>query len=161
VFKTANEASARIFAAETGLSSIGLRPYVIYGPGRDQGLTSAPTRAMQAAAQSERFTIPYSGPSELQYAPDVAAAFIAAARSSFSAATVLNIPGTCLSTEEIVAEIERIVPQSAGQISSDGPPLPFPGKLDSSDYESVIGELRLTPFPEGVAQTIAHFQINR
>src|SRR5581483_3761619 len=56
VYKLANEESARVFHAENGLSSIGLRPYVGYGPGRDQGLTSAPTMAMRAAARGEPFT---------------------------------------------------------------------------------------------------------
>jgi nucleoside-diphosphate-sugar epimerase len=157
VFKTANEGSARIFAA-SGLSSIGLRPYVVYGPGRDQGLTSAPTKAMNAAAHGESFMIPYSGLSEMQYAPDVAAAFVAAARSSFTGAATANLPGSCVSTKEIVREIERVVPQIAGRIGSDGPPLPFPEKLDSTNFASVVGDIPRTPFAEGVEQTIAHFR---
>ena len=161
VFKAANEASARIFSSENGLSSIGLRPYVVYGPGRDQGLTSAPTKAMQAAAKGESFTIPYRGFSEMQYACDVAAAFIAAARSRFAETTVLNIPGSSVSTDEIVAEIERVAPQAAGRIRANGPPLPFPAKLDSSDFERVVGNVPLTPFAHGVELTIAHFRVMR
>ena len=82
VFKLANEESARVFAADADLPSIGLRPYVVYGPGRDQGLTSAATQAMLAAVRGEAFVVPYSGRSQLQYAPDAAAAFVAAARSA-------------------------------------------------------------------------------
>jgi UDP-glucuronate 4-epimerase len=49
-FKRANEGAAGVYWADAGIASIGLRPYVVYGPGRDTGVTSEPTLAMQAAA---------------------------------------------------------------------------------------------------------------
>jgi nucleoside-diphosphate-sugar epimerase len=158
VYKLANEESARIFSAESGLASIGLRPYVVYGPGRDQGLTSAPTLAMRAAAHGEAFTIPYSGRSQLQYAPDAAAAFVAAARSSFDGAVALNVPGVAASVDEIVAAIAAVVPDA--RIDVTGPPLPFPPELDTTAFASVVGDLRLTPLDEGVAATIEYFRRN-
>ena len=156
VYKLANEESARIFAAESGLASIGLRPYVVYGPGRDQGLTSAATLAMRAAAHGEAFTIPYSGRSLLQYAPDAAAAFIAAARSSFDGAVALNVPGVAASVDELVAAIAAVVPDA--RIDVTGPPLPFPPELDTTPFASVVGDLPVTPLDEGVAATIEHFR---
>lgn len=36
VYKQANEGTARIYWLDDGISSIGLRPYIVYGPGRDQ-----------------------------------------------------------------------------------------------------------------------------
>jgi UDP-glucuronate 4-epimerase len=158
VFKLANEETARVFAAVSGVASIGLRPYVVYGPGRDQGLTSAPTSAMRAAARGEPFVIPYSGRSQLQYARDAAAAFVAAARAPFGGATVLNVPGVAASVDEIVAAIERAVPGARGSISVTGPPLPFPAELDTSSFAAVVGELPVTPLDEGVAATIEHFR---
>ncbi|MGZ4289211.1 MAG: NAD-dependent epimerase/dehydratase family protein [Gaiellaceae bacterium] len=158
VFKFANENTARVFAAEGGVSSIGLRPYVVYGPGRDRGLTAAPSQAMHAAAQGIGYTIPYSGRSELQYAPDVAAAFIAAARAPFTGATVVNIPGTSVLVEEIVAEITRCVPEAAGRIDVDGPPLPFPEELDATSFARIVGPVPVTPLAEGVKETIQHFR---
>jgi nucleoside-diphosphate-sugar epimerase len=156
VYKLANEESARIFAAESGLASIGLRPYVVYGPGRDQGLTSAPTLAMRAAARGEPFTIPYTGRSQLQYAPDAAAAFVAAARSSFAGAIALNVPGVSASVDEIVAAIEAVVPESGIEVT--GPRLPFPPELDTTAFAAVVGDLQITPLDEGVAATIQHFR---
>ena len=156
VYKLANEETARVFAADSGVSSIGLRPYVVYGPGRDQGLTSAPTKAMLAAARGEPFVIPYSGTSQLQYAPDVAAAFVAAARSSFDGATVLNVPGLTVTVDETVAAIERAVPGAA--IRSTGDPLPFPPELESGAFAHVVGELPVTPLDVGVAATVEHFR---
>src|SRR5258708_5652620 len=57
VFKLANEGTAAGYFADFGVASIGLRPHTIYGPGRDQGLTSAPTAAMVAAARGEDYEI--------------------------------------------------------------------------------------------------------
>lgn len=158
VFKYANEGSARVFSLENGLSSIGLRPYVVYGAGRDRGLTSAPTAAMRAAAAGVGYAIPYSGRTEMQYAPDVAAAFIAAARAGFVGATVVNVPGTTVSVADLVEEIERVVPEIAGQITSGGPTLPFPEELDSTEFAGVVGQLPITPLATGVAETISHFR---
>jgi nucleoside-diphosphate-sugar epimerase len=158
VYKLANEESARVFAADSGLASIGLRPYVVYGPGRDQGLTSAPTLAMRAASHGEPFVIPYSGRSQLQYAPDAAAAFVAAARSPFDGAVALNVPGVTASVDEIVAAIAAVVPDA--RIDVTGLPLPFPPELDTTAFASVVGDLRLTPLDEGVAATIEYFRRN-
>jgi nucleoside-diphosphate-sugar epimerase len=49
VFKQANEGNARVYFADCGISSVGLRPLTVYGVGRDFGMTSDPTRAMKAA----------------------------------------------------------------------------------------------------------------
>ena len=62
VSKLADEGMARVYAADNGLPSIGLRPYVVYGPGRDQGMTSGPTMAMLAAARGEPYAIGYGAP---------------------------------------------------------------------------------------------------
>jgi UDP-glucuronate 4-epimerase len=156
VYKFANEESARVFAADGAVSSIGLRPYVVYGPGRDQGLTSAPTSAMRAAARGEPFVIPYSGTSQLQYAPDAAAAFVAAVRAPFTGSTVLNLPGAAVSVAETVAAIERIVPDA--RIDVAGPPLPFPPALDTGAFAEVVGAVPATALEDGVAATIAHFR---
>ncbi|HZR95010.1 MAG TPA: NAD-dependent epimerase/dehydratase family protein [Gaiellaceae bacterium] len=156
VYKLANEESARVFHAENGLSSIGLRPYVGYGPGRDQGLTSAPTMAMRAAARGEPFTIGFTGTSQLQYGPDAAAAFVAAARASYDGATVVNLPGVTASVDEIVEEIHAVVPDAA--VAVEGGPLPFPPELDTDAFAGIVGELELTPLRDGVAQTIAHYR---
>ena len=68
IYKLANEGTARVFWADDGVASIGIRPYVVYGPGRDQGLTSGPTLAMAAAARGEPYEIGYGrhGPVRLR-----------------------------------------------------------------------------------------------
>lgn len=61
-FKLCCEHSARAYHIANGISSIGLRPLSVYGPGRDAGLTSFPSRAIAAAVAGVPFEIPYSGP---------------------------------------------------------------------------------------------------
>ncbi|MCU0704449.1 MAG: GDP-mannose 4,6-dehydratase, partial [Fimbriiglobus sp.] len=42
VFKCCNEGNARIYLQDHGIVSVGLRPWTVYGVGRDLGMTSEP-----------------------------------------------------------------------------------------------------------------------
>jgi UDP-glucuronate 4-epimerase len=158
VYKQANEGTARVYWLDDGISSIGLRPYTLYGPGRDQGLTSGPTKAMVAAAAGQPFHIPFSGTQCLQYADDVAKIFLQAARAPFDGAAVFNLRGSVVTMGEIVAAIEAAAPEAKGQITFDGPQLPFPEELDDSGLRGALGTLPETPLAAGVAQSIAVFR---
>nr|BBH93230.1 hypothetical protein KTA_14290 [Thermogemmatispora argillosa] len=158
VFKQANEGTARIYWQEHGLTSIGLRPATVYGPGRDQGLTSAPTRAMLAAVLGRPFHIPFGGRGEFQYADDVARTFIACARVPFEGAEVFNLHGTVAHMREVVALIEELVPESRGQITFAEPAFPSPETYSAEALSRLIGSLPQTPLREGMAATIALFR---
>ena len=80
IFKRANEGTAERYFLDYEVSSIGLRPHTVYGPGRDQGLTSAPTAAMVAAVEGRKFHIPYGGAAQFQYTADAGEAFVRAER---------------------------------------------------------------------------------
>jgi UDP-glucuronate 4-epimerase len=155
VYKVANEGTARVYHADHGVSSIGLRPYVVYGVGRDQGLTSEPTKAMVAAAAGRPHRIPYRSRTLMQYAPDVAAAFVAAARSGHAGADVVNVPGDAVSVPEIVALIEAVVPAAAGTIEVGDAELPFPAEVDTEPFRAIVGDLPRTPIADGICETIA------
>ena len=112
VYKLANEGTARVFWEDDGVASIGIRPYVVYGPGRDQGLTSGPSLAMAAAARGEPFEIGYGGTVQYDFAPDVGRAFaLASPGSDARARDVANFPGEVASTAEVVAAIEAAAPE--------------------------------------------------
>ena len=156
VSKLADEGMARIYAADSGLPSIGLRPYVVYGPGRDQGMTSGPTMAMLAAARGERYAIRYSGTAQYDYAPDVARAFVMAAGARHEGAVVYNAPGVAASMDDVVAAIHAAVPDA--EITWGGDPLPFPPELEATGFDRDVGPFPRTPLVAGVAATIAHFR---
>jgi UDP-glucuronate 4-epimerase len=158
VYKQANEGTARVYWKDNGISSIGLRPYVVYGPGRDQGLTSGPTTAMLAATLGQPFEIPFGGRFDLQFADDVARAFIRAARSPFEGADVFNLRGSVVHMREIVEAIEAAAPAMRGKLSFTDVKLGFPEEMDGTPLLSVLGPLPHTSLAEGIAATMTTFQ---
>ena len=152
VHKQANEGMARVAWLDDGVASVGLRPYVVYGPGRDTGLTAGPTLAMQAAAGGETYRIPFGGRMQLQYAADAAAAFVEASRTATEGAILRNLGGPCVHVREVVAAIEEVVPEAAGTISwDDERSLPFPEEFEARAPVS-------TPLERGVRETIELFR---
>lgn len=157
VYKRANEGSAQIYWNDHSIASIGLRPHTVYGPARDQGVTSAPTTAMLAAAAGVPYHLPYGGSSQLQYVPDVARAFIQASLSQATGAHVYDLPGEPVHQRDVIEAIASAVPASAGTITFDDVSLPFPAGADDPALENAIGTLSRTPLPEGVFDTIERF----
>ena len=155
VFKLANEGTAERYFADYGVHSIGLRPHTIYGPGRDQGLTSAPTAAMAAAATGVRYRIPFGGSLQFQYVADAGEAFVRASETEHEGASVHNLDGPVASVRELIETIERAAPEAAGLITAADEPLPFPSSLDSSSFTELVGGPIARPLAEGVAETIA------
>jgi UDP-glucuronate 4-epimerase len=158
VFKLANEGTAARYFADYGVSSVGLRPHTVYGPGRDQGLTSAPTAAMAAAAEGREYRIPFGGALQLQYVADAGAAFVRASEARREGASVHNLDGPVATVEEIIAAIERAAPEAAGRIGGGGKPLPFPPSLDATSFTELVGGPVSRPLDDGVAETIARFR---
>ena len=158
VFKQANEGTARVFWEDEGVGSVGLRPYVVYGAGRDQGLTADPTLAMAAAARGEGYAMRFGGRCQLQYAADAARTFIAAARAEHAGAAVFNLGGPSSHIGEVVAAIEAAAPEVAGRITFEDVQLPFPEEMDTGGLEDVVGSIEWTPLAEGARLTIEHYR---
>ena len=158
VFKQCNEGTARVYWRENSVYSVGLRPCVVYGPGRDQGWTSTPTKAMLAAAVGRPYKITYGGTLVYHHADDVAGAFIAAARTRLDGAPVYNLGGSTVSMEQIVAAIAEVAPGSAGRITFDPAPLPHPSSADDSALNQALGPVPYRSLVEGVADTVEVFR---
>jgi len=158
VYKQANEGTARVYWLDNGISSIGIRPYVVYGPGRDQGMTSTPTKAMLAAAAGKPYNISYGGRFGFQYAGDAARAYIDAARVDFKGAEVYNLGGETVGMDDVVRAIEAAEPSARGNITYTDSPLPFPAQIDNTPFVKLLGILRITPLAVGVGESIRIFQ---
>lgn len=158
VFKQANEGTAQIYWQENGVPSIGLRPYIVYGPGRDQGMTSTPTRAMAAAAAGRPYHISFGGQGVYQHADDAAEVFIRAARADGSGAPVFSMGGSHTTMEGIVAAVVAAAPEMAGKISFEPAALAGPAAVDSRALDAAIGPTSWVPLADGVRQTIEHFR---
>jgi UDP-glucuronate 4-epimerase len=158
VYKEANEGTARIYWYDDGISSIGLRPYVVYGAGRDQGMTSTPTKAMLAAAAGRPYHISFGGKFCFQYADDIAKTFIQSTRVPFDGANVYNNGGGSVSMAQVITEIENNAPEIRGKITYGPTQLPFPEDVDNSNLQAVLGPLPETPLARGVEETINVFR---
>ncbi|GAB1421530.1 NAD-dependent epimerase/dehydratase [Anaerolineales bacterium] len=161
VYKVANEGTAKIYWQDKGVSSIGLRPYTIYGLGRDQGLTSDPTKALLAVAMGKAFTINFSGDMQFQWASDVAQTFIQTAQNpiekgTYEGANIFNLGGVVHSVAEFVAMVQALRPEARIQIKEM--PLPFPKGFDDSRLRALLPAYHETPLVEGIKRTLLAFE---
>lgn len=153
VFKQCNEANARVYFLDHGISSIGLRPWTVYGPGRDFGLTSDPTKAVKAALLQKRFVIGYGGRNNMQYVNDTARTFIRCAEVDTVGAAAYSIRGDVVSIADLIASIERVVPDSDGLLSHLDLNLPIAPDLDDRAIQENVGEIPYTPLDDGIRET--------
>jgi nucleoside-diphosphate-sugar epimerase len=152
VHKQACEGLARIFWEEEDVPSIGIRPFIVYGPGRDTGLTASPSLAMAAAARGEDATIAFGGRTQLQYAPDTGRVFVAAARAAQDGAHVFHLGGPAMTLASAAAAIEDVAGTNVTVDESNR--LPFPEEFDGAPLDDALGGIRWTPLEQGVAETI-------
>lgn len=155
-FKLATEGSARAYWNTDRMPSVGFRPFVVYGPGRETGISAGPTLACAAAVREESYTIGYTGHSDLLYVDDVAAAFEAAAVLAPPGAHAFNLRGEIADIATVIAEIRRHLPEA--QLDADGPPLPIDAQLADDGIDAVLPGLACTSLADGIAATIRFYQ---
>ncbi|WP_245285224.1 NAD(P)-dependent oxidoreductase [Bradyrhizobium sp. WSM3983] len=151
-FKLACEGSARAYWADHGMASVGFRPYIVYGYGRESGSTAGPSLACRAAARGKAYVIPYIATAGLVFVDDVVAAYEAALRREPHGAHVFNLPGEVVSNEDVVAAVRAVVPNA--RIAIDGPVLPFAADIGEGDLRRVFPNLPATSLRDGIRRTI-------
>jgi nucleoside-diphosphate-sugar epimerase len=156
VYKQTNEHTARLYWQDWQVGSIGLRPYIVYGAGRDQGLTSGIAKAILAAAAGRSYEIGFNGPVALQYANDVAQMFIAAARTGHQGAAVCNLRNDVIDVADFITLLEGEIPNV--QVSATGTPLPFPADLDDANLRQILGQVPHTPLTTAIHETLDQFR---
>lgn len=155
VYKVACEDLAKVYWAENGVRSVGLRPHTVFGPGRDQGMTSLPSVGIERAVHREPFHIDYGGVLDFQYARDVAAAFIHAARVELDGAPTFNLGGHVVSVAEFVAatcEVTGFDGITCGESS-----LPVVAGADGGAWIDRAGGAAPTPLRTAIAESAAVF----
>jgi UDP-glucose 4-epimerase len=155
-FKLACEGCARAYAADHGISSVGFRPLVVYGPGREVGMSAGPTLACRSAVEGKPYTIPFTGRTDMIFVDDVAAAFEAALLRSYSGAHAFNLRGEVATIEQIMELVRGLVPGAV--LSAAGDPLPVAAEIEAHDVAAVLGPLLRTGLADGLKRTVAFYR---
>ena len=155
-FKLAVEGSARAYWHTHGLASVGFRPFIVYGPGRETGVSAGPSLACRAAARGEPYVIGYTGAAGLVYVDDVAEAFEHALLAPAAGASVFNLVGQPHTVEQVIAEVCRQAP--AAQLRAEGPPLTIAANVGEARLDTWLPGRQRTSLADGVAATLAYYR---
>ena len=156
-FKVCNELNAKVYWLDQGITSVGLRPWTVYGVGRDFGMTSEPTKAIKAVAAGRPYRISYGGLQDLQYAGDVAATFLRALTAPFEGADAFNVRGAVVPIETFVSTLRAVAPRSAELVTHGDRQLPIAPDLDDSRLDARLGPLPRTSLRDGISETFRRF----
>ena len=157
VYKVANEGTARIYATDWGVGSIGLRPYVVYGVARDQGVSADCAKAILAAAAGNAFHIRFSGEIALQHASDVAEIFIGCADAQVTGARVCNLRNDVITVADFTALLNDRYPDARITCEKDTA-LPFPANLAGDGLADLLGTVPHTPLDDAIEKDVAMYR---
>jgi nucleoside-diphosphate-sugar epimerase len=170
IWKLAGEHLARLFYESSNIPTVCLRLNTTYGPGRDKGMTSAPTSAMKAIASGSvknetlPFLMPYQGLENYHYVEDVGEHFAACTLQAFEGYGCFNIKGQTVEVSrflEIIREqaealgLERFVDIS---IAPDAKPNMFSYELNHERIDKTFSNLPLTGLAEGIGKSLQIFR---
>jgi nucleoside-diphosphate-sugar epimerase len=158
VFKQCNEGNARVYCANDGIASVGLRAWAVYGVGRDQGITSGPTKAIKASVLGRPYALKFTGQLDLQYGDDCARIFLRCAEDDLPGARAYTLRGAVVSVEEFIRTLEATYARARGLIRAEGKHLPIAPDLDDSALVRDLGDVPRTPLEQGIRQTIEIFE---
>lgn len=157
VYKKTNENCARIYWEEEGIRSVGLRPAMVYGPGRERGWPD-PTNAIKAALLGHKYEIGFAGKVNMLFVDDVAKKFISCVLKAPQGAPVFNMRGEVLDVKDMISHIEELVPSSKGEITYLNNKLSGATYVQDSGLQKLIGPFHPTKFREGIRFTTDFFR---
>jgi nucleoside-diphosphate-sugar epimerase len=158
VFKCCNEGNARVYFQDHGLSSIGLRPWTVYGVGRDFGMTSEPTKAIKALALGRPYHITYGGRQDLQYVDDVAKVFVRCLEAPYTGAKSYNLRGDVVDLPSFHRALVEVEPAGARLITFGERQIPIAYDLDDTALQRDLGPMPRTSLVDGIRRTLDHFR---
>jgi len=162
VYKQANEGSARVYWSDYKIPSVGLRPFTVYGVGREIGVTSAPTKLLKSVLLSRDYNIPFSGKLCVNYVEDIANLFISLGKlPNLQGSHVCNIKGDEITVSEWINIVKSIKPDQCKSVSiqHSGNQLPFPTSFDQDLLDKLLGTKVKTTSPEqGIKSTLSIFE---
>jgi nucleoside-diphosphate-sugar epimerase len=158
VFKCCNEGNARIYFQDHGISSVGLRPWTVYGVGRDLGMTSEPTKAIKASLLGRPYAISFGGWTDFQYVEDVAETFLACLTRPYQGAKSYNMRGQVVTMAQFRDALIEVLPEAADLITTGSTQIAIAYDLDDSALNNDLGVMPKTPLTAGIRQTVQIFE---
>src|SRR5438105_9243186 len=140
-FKCCNEGNARIYFQDHGLSSIGLRPWTVYGVGRDFGMTSEPTKAIKCLALERPYHITYGGWQDLQFVDDVAKIFVRCLEAPYQGAKSYNLRGDVVDLRSFHKALCAVEPNADRLITFGEKQIPIAYDLDDGALQHDLGPM--------------------
>jgi nucleoside-diphosphate-sugar epimerase len=157
-FKVCNEGNARTYFQDHGLSSIGLRPWTVYGVGRDFGMTSEPTKAIKSVALGRGYHISYGGRQDLQYVDDVAKVFVRCLEAPYTGAKSYNLRGDVVDIATFHRALCEVAPAAKELVTFGERQIAIAYDLDDSALRRDVGLPARTPLVEGIRQALEMFK---
>jgi nucleoside-diphosphate-sugar epimerase len=157
-FKCCNEGNARTYFQDHGLTSIGLRPWTVYGVGRDFGMTSEPTKAIKSLALGRKYHISYGGWQDMQWVDDVAKIFIRCLESPYKGAKSYNLRGDVVDLPTFHKALCEVDPRAKELVTFGERQLAIAYDLDDSALQRDLGPMPKTSLVDGIRKTLEHFQ---
>jgi len=139
--KEYNEHQAKVYYEDHGVSHVGLRPTVAYGPYRETGGSAFLANVVEKPALGEPFSVDYGDQViDWQYVKDIAQAFRKAAFTPESELSqrIYNVRGEVATIREAAETVERILPDADLTVSDEGE-LPWTQKLDMTKAQEDLG----------------------
>jgi nucleoside-diphosphate-sugar epimerase len=158
VFKCCNEGNARIYFQDHDISSVGLRPWTVYGVGRDLGMTSEPTKAIKAALLGRPYAISFGGWTDFQYVDDVAKAFVLCLERPYSGAKSYNLRGAVVTLADFHAALCKVLPEAEKLVTIGKTQIAIAYDLSDAGIERDLGPMPKTPLEDGIRETVAIFR---
>jgi nucleoside-diphosphate-sugar epimerase len=158
VFKCCNEGNARIYFQDFGLSSVGLRPWTVYGVGRDLGMTSEPTKAIKAVLLGRNYHINFGGWTDFQYVDDVAKTFIHALERPYAGAKSYNLRGAVVTIKQFHAALTEVLPEAARLVTFGTAQIAIAHDLSDEGLQRDLGPMPKTALVDGIRETVAIFK---
>ncbi|MGL6096074.1 MAG: NAD-dependent epimerase/dehydratase family protein [Fimbriiglobus sp.] len=158
VFKCCNEGNARIYFQDHGISSVGLRPWTVYGPGRDLGMTSEPTKAIKAVLLGRPYAINFGGWTDFQYVDDVAKAFVLACSRPYTGAKSYNLRGAVVTLADFHKTLCRVMPEAEKLVTVGTAQIAIMHDLSDDRIQRDLGPLPKTSLEAGIRETVAIFR---
>ncbi len=161
VWKLASEQLSSFYHIDTGVPTVCLRPGVLFGPGRDAGLTSSPTTAMKCVAMDLPYEVTFKTKQDYLYAPDAGEAFGRSLIDPFDGFGVFTMPHHTLDSVQITEAMLRAACDlgiaSQFRITIGQGEAPFISELEYAPFQRAFPLVPNTPIEIAIKESLMVF----